>query len=97
MQQALKPSVTAFGSKRPSRLAVRCAVTAHSEDTIAVNRRNLLNGAVLSSVALLSPLESLAAGKGSQANVGSYLPKAEQGFVAFKPSDSQTPVRDFPF
>lgn len=44
-------------------------------------------------LALLSyPKQALSAGKASNANVGSYLPKAGEGFVRFKPSETQTPV-----
>ncbi len=40
------------------------------------------------------PKMALAAGKTT--NVGSYLPKAGDGFVQFKPSETQTPVSTCP-
>ena len=95
MQQTNKvayPSFPAFRSQRPSRTRLVCSAENRGEHEIIVNRRELIQGLVLSSVALVSPKAANAAGKPSQANVGSYLPKAEEGFVAFRPSDSQTPV-----
>ena len=67
---------------------MRCDSTNEEHST----RRTTLQSAaaVLAFIAL--PKQALSAGKASSANVGSYLPKAGEGFVQFKPSETQTPV-----
>ena len=83
------PNSSTFKSGRPSRpyiLSTRCK--AESQDVSS--RRVALQSAAAAIGLLLAPKQVSAAGKTT--NVGSYLPKAGDGFVQFKPSETQTPV-----
>lgn len=67
---------------------VRCQVAG---EELPSRRATLQSAAAV--IALIGfPKQAMSAGKASNANVGSYLPKAGEGFVQFKPSETQTPV-----
>lgn len=57
-----------------------------------VERRQILKGICILLPPLFVPEEGWAAGKGQATNVGSYLPEAAEGYVQFRPTDTQTPV-----
>lgn len=75
---------------RPTVVRPRCDAVREEDRQ---SRRGILEGTAASLALLLIPKQALSAGKAQTTNVGSYLPKAGEGYVQFKPNETQTPVR----
>lgn len=91
-RQVAFTSPLAFKAGRCDRLSVVKARCDSVKDELS-SRRTALGTAGAALMLTLLPKKALSAGKAQNTNVGSYLPKVGEGFVQFKPNETQTPVR----
>lgn len=80
------------GPLNARKLRCVCRAAKACDSQPVAERRQILQFFGAASLSLIAPNYAWSAGKGQTANVGSYLPELGDGFVQFKPSDTQTPA-----